>query len=188
MDQPIILLDLNYTLVENVHPMHFRYGPTVNTETYRGWLIDLIRDHYVIMLTTRGKEYQDATLARIGDHHRWLPQEAYFKLPACSWWPAHEWKRMVMLTFILPQYGWEASQYLALESNRYSRAVFRLLGVHAQRVPSKEDERIWTKLPVVRRDGIARKVAGPNGYHEGIDYWRKMLQGEVIAAREFDNA
>lgn len=54
-DKPIILLDLNYTLVGNsaanktIRP----YQNKIRAERYIDWLVKLIKDYYVILITVR---------------------------------------------------------------------------------------------------------------------------------------
>ena len=66
----VILLDLNYTLVGN-SPLKKRqrmsYAAKISHETYRPWLIELVRGHTVLLCTVRHQRYEAATLQRIGE-------------------------------------------------------------------------------------------------------------------------
>jgi hypothetical protein len=47
----ILLLDLNYTLVENSDDKRRPFIKQIEAEQYRRWLVELIRPHHVIMMT-----------------------------------------------------------------------------------------------------------------------------------------
>ena len=79
--QPVILLDLNYTLVAN-SPAHGTTPPRMEkrlaNEQYRQWLVELVRPHFVILITARPMKWKVATLARIAELCGWQPHEAHF--------------------------------------------------------------------------------------------------------------
>ncbi len=62
----VILLDLNYTFVENTKEAH-RLPAVYNVglESYRQWMLPYLRAHAVVLITVRPKTYQEQTLARI---------------------------------------------------------------------------------------------------------------------------
>ena len=81
-EKPVILLDLNYTLVGNsaknkyVNP----YQKKIRNEEYREWLVNLIKDYYVILITARPDYQKMATIKSIkGKLNGWLPDEMYFQ-------------------------------------------------------------------------------------------------------------
>ena len=55
----VVLLDLNYTLVQNSTENRYTrpYKNKIRHEIYREWLIRLIEDYYVILITAR-PDYQ----------------------------------------------------------------------------------------------------------------------------------
>ncbi len=132
------LLDLNYTLVGNSPE---RGSPPVRPfilqleqETYRQWLVELLRPHYVILITARPERYREPTLERIAALCQWQPQEAYFaeikhRPPAI--------KKHLLNTYILPQHGTDGSQYLAIESNPMTQGMYRNHGIKSIRVDSE---------------------------------------------------
>ncbi|MEE4211282.1 MAG: hypothetical protein V2I43_18690, partial [Parvularcula sp.] len=91
-DRPIILLDLNYTLVANSpkrgEPPIRPFIRQIEQEEYRQWLIELLRPHRVILITARPNRYQEVTLARIKEKCGWEPMDAYFA--EISSRPAHD--------------------------------------------------------------------------------------------------
>lgn len=96
------------------------------TETYRDWLIDLVRPHHVILITARPDRWKEPTLARIDDVTGWQPDEAYFAPP--GWRNPPTIKKHFLKEVILPQQGREA-RYLAIESNPRSRQMYASLGI-----------------------------------------------------------
>ena len=151
----IILLDVNFTLVANSREtFDLKRGPDVANEIYRGWLINLVKPHYVILMTTRDVGHQEATLANIARlHDGWQPQDAYFKPSWMRFVPAQEWKRLAMIRYVLPKHGRNTRPYLALESNNSSRSMYQLMAVQVHKVP----EQPWRGLPQ------------PNGKHAVVD-------------------
>lgn len=138
----IILLDLNYTLVEN-SPERGTVAPPMSArlkeEIYRPWLVVLVRRHRVILVTARPARWREATLARIRAQTGWCPQEAYFNdrnLPPPSW------KEWVLKARLLTRF--DAEEMLALESNPRTRAMYAQNGIRAVPVGNEP----WTRLPV----------------------------------------
>ena len=131
--KPLILLDLNYTLVANskatFNPRNFTYD--VEREVYREWLIDLIRDHHVILITARPKQYEGATIASIRSKTGWVPHEWHFNRPFVK---APLWKEEVITQRVFPRFGTpEEMAYLALESNKDTTAMYTRYGIPAHR-------------------------------------------------------
>lgn len=128
-EQPIILLDLNVTLVVNneVHNMPYSYTPSL--EVYRTWLVDACRDRYTILITSRPQEYRDATLQRLSELEGWTPDEAYFNRWRVS---APIAKHRMLDRFITPRHGTPGDQpYVAVESNKRTRELYDTLGIPA---------------------------------------------------------
>jgi hypothetical protein len=145
--RPIVLLDLNYTLVGN-SPLKRRqrglsYHAKILTETYRSWLIDLLRGYQVILWTVRFEQYREVTLARIQQLENWGPDRAIFN-PTGSY-EAHEVKEGYLNDTILPTYGSPRQQsYIALESNQRTRAMLTRYGIPAVKVGPDDH---WYSLP-----------------------------------------
>jgi len=146
-EQPIILLDLNYTLVANSKETWpgFKGDPDVEQEQYRNWLVDLIRDHQVILITVRANHLAERTLANIQAKTNWQPQKWYMKAPHERFVRAPVFKQKVLMQHIFPTYGANPDQYLALESNSETRAMYSALNIQAVKVPKKP----WPTLPTV---------------------------------------
>lgn len=74
------LLDLNQTLVdrEKDAPRIRPFELQIECETYRQWLVEILLNSYVILITARPVKYKQMTLARILALTNWQPQEAYF--------------------------------------------------------------------------------------------------------------
>lgn len=149
----IYLLDLNYTLVGN-SPQ--RGAPSIRPfinqleqETYRQWLVELLRPHHVILITARPQRYREPTLERIEALCHWQPQEAYFaeisnRPPAI--------KKHLLLKYIFPRHGEDGTQYLAIESNPITRGMYRHHGIPSVRV---DTEQSVERLVEVREDSEA---------------------------------
>lgn len=138
-----VLLDLNYTLVVNsALTFDFKRGPDIPRETYRDWLVALLREHTVILVTVRLESLRAATLAGIQAKTNWQPDAAFFKPDARRYMPAPDWKRLVLFDYVLPRYGVD-QPYLALESNAETRAMYTSCGVKSRRVP----QQAWDTLP-----------------------------------------
>ena len=135
--QPIVLLDLNYTFVENQAETAKLggedFGRRLEFERYRRWLLDLVRDGHVILITARPEKYRERTLARVDSLLGWKPDEAYFNehdlMPAVC-------KQQVLLTRIFPKYGRpsDGTRYLAVESNPRTAFMYAGYGIPALRV------------------------------------------------------
>jgi hypothetical protein len=76
--KPIILLDLNYTLVGNSENKKAPFIRQIEQEEYRRDLIDLVRPHFVVLITARPDKYRTITLNHIKTQTNWQPQEAIF--------------------------------------------------------------------------------------------------------------
>ena len=148
IEPDIILLDYQCTLCRNGNG-RFQWLKEHPKESYRNWirqeemrefLLPLIRDKYVILITARRTWWEKPTLERIGEVLHWQPQEWYFNPDPVS---PPEHKRRVMESCIFPSHGnAESGRYLALESNANTRRMYHSLGIPAFRI----DQEI-TELP-----------------------------------------
>ena len=129
MQNQIILLDLNVTLVENtyVHDMPYTYYP--KKETYRSWLVDLLKDRYVIMLTSRPQQYEAETMRNLMNKEGWQPQERYFN----QWrLKAPDAKERMLKKFVFPHHGTpDQTAYTAIESNHATTKMYESHNIHA---------------------------------------------------------
>lgn len=134
---PIVLLDLNYTFVENqaeaAKAGGGEFGRSLEFERYRAWLRDFVRQGHVILITARPDRYRERSLARIDSLLGWRPDEAYFNERDLN--PA-VCKEEILLTRIFPKYGRpsDGTRYVAVESNPRTAIMYARYGIHALRV------------------------------------------------------
>jgi hypothetical protein len=122
--KPVILLDLNYTLVANSHMKRSPFLEQIKQERYRKDLLDLVRPFEVILITARPVKYKAVTLANIEGQTNWQPAAAYFN---DTFLPPHIFKRKTFVDKIEWRYGSE--QFIAIESNPKTIKEYQLLGV-----------------------------------------------------------
>jgi phosphoribosylaminoimidazole carboxylase (NCAIR synthetase) len=122
--RPIILLDLNYTLVAN-SPAHGtapkRMEQRLVDEQYRHWLVELVRPHTVVLMTARPETWMTKTLDHIEDQTRWRPQDACFA--PIGWWNPPAIKQHLLHKRVFPRHG-EHARYIAIESNPRTREMY----------------------------------------------------------------
>jgi len=149
----IYLLDLYATLCENTRDVGLPWRPNIAVERYRQWLVDLIRQDHVILITWRHQSFGRASLERIASElGGWQPHEHWFRDRECG---APEWKHHVMQTHVMPRFGRDARLYFALESNVMTRGMYEALGIPAVSAGSGP----WKEIPK-----IAMPVPDPNGW------------------------
>jgi hypothetical protein len=122
--RPIILLDLNYTLVAN-SPAHgttpVRMEKRLAGEQYRQWLVELVRPYKVILMTARPETWMTKTLDHIKDQTGWRPQDACFA--PIGWWNPPAIKEHLLKKDVFPIHGDDA-RYIAIESNPRTREMY----------------------------------------------------------------
>lgn len=122
--RPIILLDLNYTLVAN-SPAHgttpMRMEKRLANEQYRQWLVELVRPHTVILMTARPETWIIQTLDSIESQTGWRPQGACFA--PIGWWNPPAIKEHLLKKDVFPIYG-RHTRYIAIESNPRTRKMY----------------------------------------------------------------
>ena len=123
----IVLLDLNWTLVENSAERRTPFLDQIAGERYRGWLIDLVRPQVTILVTARPERYRQATLASLLAKTGWQPEDAAFNLHAL---PPPLAKERALAEAVWPRHGRDAG-YLAIESNPRTRAMYARHGIRA---------------------------------------------------------
>lgn len=120
------LLDLNQTLVEREKdaPRIRPFKLQIERETYRQWLVEILRDSYVILITARPVKYKQMTLERILALTNWQPREAYFAeiktLP-------HLKKEHLLRKYILSRF--KPAELFGIESNPKTRAIYSNYGI-----------------------------------------------------------
>lgn len=128
---PVVLLDLNYTLVANSAELS-RKGLDFRkaNERYRGWLVDLIermRPRAVVLLTIRQKADQEWTLANIARQlDGWQPDRAIFAWLNTS---PERFKELALETLIMPEFGSDPAIYLPIESNQDTHRMYAQRGI-----------------------------------------------------------
>lgn len=148
----IILQDLNVALSSNFKemPKHRPMSKFVQeVEEYRQWIVELLKQEYVILCTARSVIYQDMTLERIKTLTGWQPNEVCFN----PWEDpsgkgalrAHRAKRKYLKDVIMPKHGNDPALYFAIESNKFSRDMYRIEGVEC-RDANRDDSNPWKTL------------------------------------------
>jgi hypothetical protein len=123
----IVLLDLNYTLVGNSTNPRTTNEDSIAKETYRSWLIGLNKQNTIILITVRPAKFKEATLLRIKEELNWQPDDAYFN---DLWLKAPEFKSKTVIEKIIPKYGSDLTQYLAIESNIETIKAYKSIGIN----------------------------------------------------------
>lgn len=127
------LVDLNYTLVGNSpkwgEPRITPFSRQIEQETYRQWLVDFLRDKYAILITARPIRYKEQTLARIFSQTNWQPKESYFAEISAT---PPEIKEDLLLRYIFPKHGKNGEDFLGIESNPKTRAMYGRYGILSQ--------------------------------------------------------
>jgi hypothetical protein len=147
----IILQDLNVALSSNFaelsknRPMS-KFGQEV--EEYRSWMVDLLKYEYVILVTARSVAYEDMTLERIKSQTGWTPNDWCFN-PWIEDEKAvlrpHRAKARYLKEIIMPRYGNDPSLYFAIESNKFSRSMYKANDIEC-RDANRDDSQPWKSL------------------------------------------
>lgn len=137
-----ILLDLNHTLVDSPRIVE-RIRPFENQiaqEKYRQWLVDNIKNEYVILITVRPVKYKAITLEHIKALTNWQPQESYFgeikNYPQVM-------KQHLLRKYILSKKKFDSSEYFAIESNPKTRSIYESYGIKSLPAVSDTGEKIF---------------------------------------------
>lgn len=126
--EKIILLDLNFTLISNSKKSFGRFPSRIYREEYETGLIDLIKDNYVILITARTEDYKEETLEHIKELTGFEVNESYWNFGL----QPPELKKYWMEEEIFKKHGDDPKQYLAIESNPKTRAMYKKLGIEAR--------------------------------------------------------
>lgn len=125
----IILLDLNYTLISNSWNIRFDKLPQkIYNRKYEHDLVELIKDNYVILITASPYETSFDSLKHIEENTQLKIKESYWNFNKRP----HVLKKYWMEKAVLPTHGYDTSKYLAIESNKNTRAMYKNLGIEAR--------------------------------------------------------
>lgn len=146
-DNPIILLDLNYTLVGNSSEIRYirPYQKKIASEKYRNWLIKLIREYYIIIITARPDYQKKITIKSFEEKlNGWMPHEMYFQeendRPPIA-------KEKLLKKYIFPKHGIQ-SNYFAIESNPRTKNMYKKYNIPS--VSVYDDEAIELRKILIR--------------------------------------
>lgn len=123
----IILLDLNYTLVANSNVKKAPFIRQIAVEEYRKDLIQLVRQHYVILITARPARFESATLESIENKTSWVPDRAIFNTTVNA---PHIFKKKVATELVMENNkSLLPKRILAIESNPRTIEEYKKLGI-----------------------------------------------------------
>ena len=130
--EKVYLLDLNYTLVSNQKETRLLrpFSRRMEHEEYRHDLIHAIKDSRVIMITARPNYQCDESLANVKKKTGWLPDEWYFN---DGNYEPPVFKKKALEQYVFPKHGKnkEKYEYVAIESNPRTRAMYATFGIQA---------------------------------------------------------
>ena len=125
----IILLDLNYTLIANSWDIRYDKLPQkIYNRKYEHELVDLIKENYVILITASPYYTSFDSLKHIAENTDLKIDESYWnfgKRPP-------ELKRYWLQKAVIPTHGDDPNKYLAIESNKDTRAMYNEFGIEAR--------------------------------------------------------
>lgn len=125
----IILLDLNYTLIANSWQIRYDKLPQkIHNRKYEHKLVELIKDNYVILITASPNYTSEESLKHIEENTDLKINESFWnfgKRPP-------ELKRYWLEREVLPKHGNDPERYLAIESNKDTRAMYAEFGIEAR--------------------------------------------------------
>lgn len=149
MKLPIILLDLNYTLVSNSNNVKYinPYQKKIKAEKYRKWLLKLIEDYYIIIITARPDYQKQVTIESFKEKlNGWMPDEMYFQeendKPPIA-------KEKLLKKYIFPKHGLN-NNYLAVESNPRTKLMYKKYKIPSVSVYDEEGLELNDKLKEIK--------------------------------------
>lgn len=144
----IILLDLNYTLVGNSAEIKYirPFQKKIKAEKYRNWLIDLIKEYYIIIITARPDYQKQVTIESFKEKlNGWMPDEMYFQeendRPPVA-------KEKLLNKYIFPKHGLD-NNYLAVESNPRTKIMYKKYDIPSVSVYDEDGVELREKLSKV---------------------------------------
>ncbi len=125
----IILMDLNYTLISNSWPIRYEKLPEkINKRQYEHQLIELIKDNYIILITASPYCTSYDSLKHIEENTDLKIAESFWNFNKRP----HELKKYWLEKAVLPTHGDNPEKYLAIESNKTTRAMYKKFGIKAR--------------------------------------------------------
>ena len=125
----IILLDLNYTLISNSWSIRYEKLPEkINKRKYEHELVDLIKDNYIILITASPYYTSYDSLKHIEENTDLKIDDSYWNFNRRP----PELKRYWLEKAVLPTHGNNPDRYLAIESNKDTRAMYAEFGIEAR--------------------------------------------------------
>lgn len=125
----IILLDLNYTLIANSWKIRNDQLPQkIYNRKYEHELVDLIKGHYVILITASPYYTSFDSLKHIEENTALKVDESYWNFGKRP--PAL--KKYWLEKAVIPTHGDDFSRYLAIESNSKTREMYQSFGIEAR--------------------------------------------------------
>lgn len=125
----IILLDLNYTLISNSWKIKDdKYPYKILNRQYELELVDKIKDNYVILITATPYDKSFDSLKHIEENTDLKIEESYWNFNKSP----PELKEYWLKKAVFPSHGEDPSKYLAIESNKDTRAMYAKYGIEAR--------------------------------------------------------
>ena len=125
----IILLDLNYTLISNSWAIRYEKLPQkIHKRQYEHELVNLIKDNYVILITSSPYSTSYDSLKHIEENTDLKIAESYWNFGKRP--PAL--KKYWLEKAVLPSHGNDPEKYLAIESNPKTRDMYSKFGIEAR--------------------------------------------------------
>ena len=111
--------------------------------------MDLLKHEYVVLMTARSVGYEDIALNRIIDQTGWKPNDwcfnPYGNPAGKGTLRAQLAKERDLNEYIFPRYGDDPKRFFAIESNKYTRAMYRSYGIEC-RDANRDDSQPWKSL------------------------------------------
>ena len=159
----VILLDYVMTLVANYFDrprgrVKGGYEKWIEKEEYRQWLVTLLMDYRaeggkVVLITARSNKYYRATMARL---RQVCPLEFDFVIFNELQIAPPKSKLHNLEHYIYKLYGKPSDTcYMAIESNKSTRAMYKKQGIAALPVPIKGE---WDALPEIITHGKVQET------------------------------
>lgn len=125
----IILLDLNYTLIANSWQIRYdRLPQKIYNRKYEERLVELIKDHYIILITASPYYTSFDSLKHIEENTDLKIAESYWNFGKRP----HELKRYWLEKAVFTTHGDNPEKYLAIESNPKTREMYEKFGIEAR--------------------------------------------------------
>jgi len=110
---------------------------------YREWLVELIKDYYVIIITARPDYQKKETIKSIKVKLKgWMPAEMYFQEENDNPPVA---KEKLLKKYIFPKYGIQ-NNYLAIESNPKTKKMYENYGIDSVSIYDDDGFELRKKL------------------------------------------